>query len=134
MSRKTLLAISVVVILVVAMSIAILKRRAPPKVSDAVPTPDGQMRNPADVANVTFSFSGMPVAQVIDVYEGWAKEKVAPPKAGWPAGIVHVIAPHPLTTNEALRSIEAALKEQSGIVIRRGGDGSLSAETASPAG
>jgi hypothetical protein len=133
MSRKTILALSAVVFLAVAMFVGVLEHGTAPKVSNAVASPNRQMRGPANVANLTFSFPGIPIAQVVDIYEGWAKEKVTPPKDGWPAGTMHVTAPHAMTTNEALRLIEVALKEQYGIVMRRGGDGGLPAEISSPA-
>ena len=83
--------------------------------------------SPRDGADITFNLPGIPVAMVIGLYEGYVKEKVAPPRRGWPPVLVRVLSPTKLTASEAATLLEDALKEQAQVTIRRGADGALSA-------
>jgi HEAT repeat protein len=78
-------------------------------------------------ADITFNFPGMPVMQIIEMYERWANKKVAPPPAGWPPAMIRLQTPYPLTADEARQLVEDVLKQEAHIIIHHAADGSLSA-------
>jgi HEAT repeat protein/peroxiredoxin len=78
-------------------------------------------------ADITYHFSSIPFGQVLSVYEGLAGKKVtmkAAPKSG---NTLSVLTVRPLTKSEALQLLEELFKEQAGLVIVHGADGSLTA-------
>jgi len=83
---------------------------------------------PEEKAALEFNFQGMPFDSVLSVYESLAGKKVtmkATPNP--PYASLRVQTVHPLTTNEALQLLDEVLKEQAGLVIVHGPDGSLTA-------
>jgi HEAT repeat protein len=82
---------------------------------------------PAENADITFNFPGMPVEYLLSQYEAMTGKKVAMaarPKSGQ---MVSFITVRPLTKSEALTLFEEVLKEQAGLIIVHGKDGSLTA-------
>ena len=97
-------------------------RQVEPKNADS-----GKTSQSAQNANISFNFPGIPLRQLLDVYEQLAGKKVTmegTPKEG-PA--LRVIPDRLLTKSEALQLLEEVLKEQAGLVIVHGPDGSLTA-------
>jgi HEAT repeat protein len=82
---------------------------------------------PEEKADITLNFQGMPLGQFLDFYEGWAGKKVAMVAAPNPGQSLRVLTPRPLTKSEAMQLFEELLKDQAGLVIVHGADGSLSA-------
>jgi hypothetical protein len=88
--------------------------------------PFSQLR-PEEKADITFDFPGMPLEAFLSFYESIAGKKVAmaaPPKV---FKTVRVRTSRALTKTEALAVFDETLKEQAGLVIVHGEDGSLSA-------
>jgi type II secretory pathway component GspD/PulD (secretin) len=81
---------------------------------------------PAEQANITYNFQGIPLQQFLDEYESLAGKKVTmtTPEQG---KILQVKTVRPLTRSEALKLCEEVLQEQAGLVIVHGKDGSLTA-------
>jgi hypothetical protein len=82
---------------------------------------------PDEHADITFDFAGMPLEAFLSYYESVAGKKVAmaaPPRV---FKTVRVRTSRPLTRTEALALFDETLKEQAGLVIVHGEDGSLSA-------
>ena len=103
--------------------LAFLDKWSPKKLSDQPPS------NPAsgEKADVTFNFPGIPLKGFLGVYEDLAGNKVAmaaTPKSGQTLRLITV---RPLTKREAVASMEEVLKEQAGLTIVHGKDGSLTA-------
>jgi len=77
-------------------------------------------------AELSFNFrGGMPLEQYLVMYEDWAGKKVRISAAIKPGQVLRLITVHPLTKNEAMQLFEEVLKEQAGLVIVHGADGSL---------
>jgi hypothetical protein len=108
---------------------------------------------PEETADVTFDFPGMPLQAFLSFYESLAGKKVAVapppnPSADLPASLARLLGgkmamapppnpgqmlrvktPRPLTKTEALTLLDEILREQAGLVIVHGKDGSLTAIT-----
>jgi len=82
---------------------------------------------PVENANITYNFPAVPLAQFLDEYEGLAGKKVIMKATPDSSQTLRVITVRPLTTNEAMTLCEEALKEQAGLIIVHGEDGSLTA-------
>lgn len=80
---------------------------------------------PEDKATETFHFPAITLEQLVSVYEKWAGKPVTAPPQGWPTATIHADTSHPVTKEEAMRIVEAAMKEQAHVTIRRGPDGKL---------
>jgi len=82
---------------------------------------------PEGKADISYNFQNVPLEQFLFVYEDLAGKKVtmaAPPN---PRAMLRLLTVQPLTKSEALQCMEEALKEQAGLVIVHGPDGSLTA-------
>jgi hypothetical protein len=88
---------------------------------------------PKKDADINFNFKGMPVEQLIGIYEEMAGKDIATPNGGWPGKLVSVVTPHPLNKQEAMQLIEELLKQQAKVQICHGSDGSLTAVLVDPA-
>ena len=83
---------------------------------------------PKEKAALEFNFQGTPFDSVLSVYESLAGKKVTMKAAPNPSyALLRVLTVHPLTTNEALQLLDEVLKEQAGLVVVHGQDGSLTA-------
>jgi HEAT repeat protein len=85
-------------------------------------------------ADVTFDMARVPLQMFLDFYENLAGKKVmmeAAPKLGQ---MLRVTTARPLTKSAALQLLEEVLKEQAGLVIVHGPDGSLTAVSNRPVG
>jgi len=81
---------------------------------------------PTEEANITYNFQGIPLQQFLDEYESMAGKKVtlAIPGQG---KILRMQTVRPLTKSEAMTLCEEVLREQAGLIIVHGKDGSLTA-------
>jgi len=80
---------------------------------------------PAENANISYNFPGMPFYQVLDIYEHLAGKKVTLEATPKNAQTLRVFTSSPLTKNEAMQLLEDVMKEQAGLVIVHGPDGAL---------
>jgi len=78
-------------------------------------------------ADITLDFPGIPLEAFLSVYENIAGKKVAMPAAPKGYKTVRLRTSRPLTKTEALALFDETLKDQAGLVIVHGEDGSLSA-------
>ncbi|MGD0812461.1 MAG: hypothetical protein ABSA83_02560 [Verrucomicrobiota bacterium] len=81
----------------------------------------------AENAGITYNFPGVPLQQVLNIYENLAGKTVS--MAATPAGsqMIRLRTAQPLTKTEALQLLEEVLQQQAGLVIVRGKDGSFTA-------
>ena len=80
----------------------------------------------AEIANIAYDFPHIPLEQFLPVYEDLAGKKVTM-KATPKPGTLRVLTGRPLTKSQALQLLEEVLKEQAGLIIVHGPDGSLTA-------
>jgi hypothetical protein len=86
---------------------------------------------PAPKADITYNFPGIPLGTILDVYGTLAGKKVTMAATPDPGQMLRVMTAQPLTKSGALQLLEEVLKQQAGLVIVHGKDGSLTA-TATP--
>jgi HEAT repeat protein len=82
---------------------------------------------PAKNADIAYNFPGSPLGQILDIYGNLAGKKVTMAATLAPGQTLRVITAQPLTKSEALQLLEEVLKQQAGVVIVHGKDGSLTA-------
>jgi hypothetical protein len=99
------------------------------QVSQGFNPPAVPVAKPADKADCSMNFNGIPIIQLVETYEYWAQQKVTPPASGWPNVAMRVITDGQVTRKVALQMIEDAFKEQAHVTIQHAADGSLSAVT-----
>jgi hypothetical protein len=85
---------------------------------------------PGANAEITYQFPGIPFWQFLSIYEDLAGKKVTMKATPKPSQTLRVCTVRPLTKSEALQLLEEAVKEQAGLVIVHGADGSLTAVAA----
>ncbi len=86
----------------------------------------GLVKTNAVKRDILFSFTNMPLRQVLDTYSTFAGETVTcPPTLN---AFISANTYAPVSKAEALALIESALREQASVVIRRRDDGSLIAQ------
>ncbi|HEX3720513.1 MAG TPA: HEAT repeat domain-containing protein [Verrucomicrobiae bacterium] len=98
--------------------------------SNALATITGQpifRSAPKENADLTFNMPGVPLQQILDIYGHLAGKKVTMTATSAPGQTLRVITAQPLTKSEALQLFDEVLKEQAGLVIVHGQDGSLTA-------
>ncbi len=78
-------------------------------------------------ADQAFNFQGMPLQQFLDMYENLAGKKVTMVETLEQGQMLRLKTVHPLTKSEAIQLFDEVLKEQAGLVIVHGQDGSLTA-------
>ncbi len=103
--------------------LAFLDKWSPKKLSDQ---PRSQPA-PGEKADNTFNYQAMPIFQFLDCYEHLAGKKVNTPVSPRNDQTITAQTDHPMTRSEALASMEEVLKEQAGLTIVHGKDGSLTA-------
>jgi len=84
-----------------------------------------------EVADITYNMPGVPMSQVIGIYEDLSGKKlvVAPSVI---QKLVRMQTEHPITASEAMRLIEDTLKEQAHVMLVPAGDGTISAVPVPP--
>jgi hypothetical protein len=82
---------------------------------------------PEEKADRTFDFPGMSLQSFLSFYEDLAGKKVTLTATPNPLPIMRVQTVCPLTKSEALQCLDEVLKEQAGLIIVHGPDGSLTA-------
>jgi hypothetical protein len=82
---------------------------------------------PEEKADRTLNFPGIPFQSFLSIYEDLAGKKVTMKATPNPIQTLGLKTVRPLTKSEALQCLEEVLKEQAGLVIVHGSDGSLTA-------
>jgi HEAT repeat protein len=82
---------------------------------------------PAEKADITYNFPGIPLGQFLDIYRNLAGKEVTLAATPARAQTLRVITAQPLTKREALQLLEEVLQQQAGLVIVHEPDGSLTA-------
>lgn len=80
---------------------------------------------PAENADITYNFPGVPLGQLLEIYENLAGKKVTMEATLARGQRLRVITAQPLTKSGALQLLEEVLQQQAGLVIVHGKDGSL---------
>jgi len=76
---------------------------------------------------ISYNFHGLSLQELLSIYEHLTGEKVTIKVMPNPAPVMRVYTEAPVTKSQARQVLEEALKQEAGLVIVRGADGSLSA-------
>jgi type II secretory pathway component GspD/PulD (secretin) len=127
MSRRIVILVAILALAAVVVLLIVSRQAREPVDGGAMTGQSLSQSAPAEQAYITYNFPAIPLGQFLDEYEALAGKKVAMQATQNASQTVHVITPRPLTKSEALRLCEEVLKEQAGLIIVHGKDGSLTA-------
>ncbi|MGD1085514.1 MAG: hypothetical protein ABSA47_12310 [Verrucomicrobiota bacterium] len=82
---------------------------------------------PGEIPMISYNFHGLSLQELLSIYEHLTGEKVTIKVMPNPAPVMRVYTEAPVTKSQARQVLEEALKQEAGLVIVRGADGSLSA-------